>query len=89
MERRKILVLGPMDAFFYRCERCKRLMTRLEEMQAVQSGKVCPCGAKTYRPCNPSWYHVFLPRVWKMLAIRLLGGFDYSQSDFYQGTKEG
>lgn len=80
---RRVLILGPHDALFYRCQRCKRLLTRLEEVRALQTGKVCPCGSKTYVPCNTSWYHLFLPRVWPMLLIYLLGGFDCSQSEMY------
>lgn len=56
---------------FYRCRKCLRLITKLEELSAFKTGKVCPCGSASYVPANMRWYDWFLPRVWKFAWERI------------------
>jgi hypothetical protein len=65
---------SPESFDFYRCQRCKRLFTRLEELKALQTGKVCPCGGLKY--VGPAWPHPhewFLPRVILFAYLRWQG----------------
>jgi len=60
--------LGESDFDFYRCGKCQRLITRVEEMKAyskkaTKPGAICPCGSPKYSPTNLVWYEWFLPRV--------------------------
>lgn len=65
---------------FYRCYRCKRLITKLEEIEAYKAALrpnskliLCPCGSLKYQPCNMRWYHWFFPRVLRFAWKRLRG----------------
>jgi DNA-directed RNA polymerase subunit RPC12/RpoP len=84
MLRRNLIQIGPHDAFFYRCFRCKRLMTRVEEIKAIATGVVCGCGAKTYSPTDLRWYELAYPRVWVMILLFVTRAFDYSKADMYK-----
>lgn len=58
---------------FYNCDKCGRLITKLDEMKAIARGEVCKCGSRKYHPANMSWYHWALPRVWVFAYLRLRG----------------
>jgi DNA-directed RNA polymerase subunit RPC12/RpoP len=63
---------------FYRCFKCGRLITKLEEKKAFDpesknKGEICPCGSARYSPCNLRWYHWFLPRVLNFAYLRYKG----------------
>ncbi len=65
---------GENDFDFYRCARCRRLITRVEELMAKQGrygGAICRCGSFRFSPVNMRWFHWFLPRVWIFAALRL------------------
>ncbi len=62
------LQLKASDFDFYRCYKCHRLITRVEEILAFTPGSktegvVCGCGSKKYMPSNPVWWEYLLPRV--------------------------
>lgn len=61
------------DYDFYKCDKCGRLITLVEEKRACSTGKICPCGSPRYRPANMSWWHWFLPRVWIFALLRIRG----------------
>jgi hypothetical protein len=72
------LGLTDQDYDFYRCYKCKRLITRIEEIQIFTPGtknygKPCTCGSQKYHPAQFQWYHLFLPRVMKFAWYRLKG----------------
>ena len=53
------------DFDFYRCYKCNRLITKLEEIVArTITGQICPCGSRKYTPSNLPWWGWFLPKVW-------------------------
>jgi hypothetical protein len=58
---------------FYRCDYCRRLITRLQEAQGIRSGRLCKCGRRKYHPVNPEWYEYLLPRVIKFAYERIRG----------------
>jgi hypothetical protein len=63
-----------IDTFdFYRCQRCSRLFTRTQELEAFRTGKVCPCGGLKYIPAWPAWYEWVLPRVLVFAYLRWRG----------------
>jgi len=51
---------------FMRCEKCGRLVTKLEIARALENGtgQPCPCGGMKLRPINLPWWGWLLPRVW-------------------------
>jgi DNA-directed RNA polymerase subunit RPC12/RpoP len=62
------LGLTDSDFDFYRCAKCQRLITRLDEVKSFSKGSrnpgaICPCGSPKYSPANPRWYEYLLPRV--------------------------
>jgi hypothetical protein len=66
------------DFDFYRCYKCGRLITRIEEIKAFHNvnGKncvVCPCGSPRYSPSNIKWNEWLLPRVWVFAYYRIRG----------------
>ncbi len=70
------LGLGDSDADFYRCYKCQRLITRLEEIRAFSKrskhpGSICQCGSPKYSPANPRWFEFFYPRVLLFAWYRL------------------
>lgn len=72
------LKLNECDYDFYRCYKCHRLITRVEEIifftpGSKTAGIVCPCGSKKYTPANPHWHEYFLPRVIKFAYYRMRG----------------
>lgn len=72
------LGMGDSDFDFYRCYKCKRLITRVEEIRAFSKqsknpGAVCACGSPKYSPANMRWYEWLLPRVWQFAYLRLKG----------------
>jgi hypothetical protein len=63
---------------FYRCNRCGRLITKLEEIAAFtpghpMEGRICPCGSTHYRPANMAWWDWIWPRVWRFAWFRWRG----------------
>jgi len=58
---------------FWRCHRCQRLVTKVEEHALMATGKFCPCGSDRAHPANLPWYGWFLPRVWVFAYLRLRG----------------
>lgn len=67
---------GPDHFDFYRCVRCGRLITLLEEIAAhagARQGAICPCGSRKYSPANLRWWQWGLPRAWRMAVARLRG----------------
>ena len=72
------LNLGEADFDFYKCQKCGRLITRIEELAAFTPGtksygQICPCGNKKYHPVNMRWFHWFLPRVLRFAYFRARG----------------
>ena len=70
--------LGEDDFDFYRCFKCGRLITRLEEIvsfsqKSKHPGAVCPCGSPKFSPANPRWYEFLMPRVWHFAYYRIRG----------------
>jgi hypothetical protein len=66
------------DYDFYKCKKCGRLITRIEEMLAFvpgtkHYGHICPCGSQKYSPTNLPWWGWLLPRVWKFAWLRIRG----------------
>lgn len=59
------------DFHFYRCGKCFRLLTLVEERlgYASKEGFTCPCGSARYSPTNPKWFEMFQPRVFWFLAM--------------------
>jgi hypothetical protein len=64
-----------LSYLLYRCQGCKRLLTRLEiieswersESTGVRFSGICPCGSGKIGPTNAKlWEELFLPRVWKL-----------------------
>lgn len=64
----------------YRCEKCKRLLTRLEivrkwEKAEAQPNKVatvslCICGSGRISPANPTlWQELTSPRLWRQAWV--------------------
>ena len=58
---------------FYRCDECGRLITRLQEVVGLATGKLCKCGRRKYHPVNPKWCEFLLPRVIWFAVLRILG----------------
>jgi DNA-directed RNA polymerase subunit RPC12/RpoP len=79
---RTAIVMGSMDYFFYRCHRCARLITILEEKAEIRKGLMCPCGSLNYKPTNLLWYDWLKPKVWRVTIVRMLGGFDETRSGY-------
>jgi len=59
----------------YRCEKCGRLLTKLEmiegweraERDGISLKGVCSCGSGRVSPTNPKlWEEICLPRVWRL-----------------------
>jgi hypothetical protein len=72
------LGLGESDFDFYRCYKCGRLITRIDEMVAFSKksktkGNICHCGSPKYSPANPKWNEYFLPRVIFFALMRITG----------------
>jgi hypothetical protein len=68
--------LGESDYDFYRCYKCQRLITRLEEIQSFSKkskkpGKIFKCGSPKYSPSNLRWYEWFYPRVLRFAYYRI------------------
>lgn len=77
-EVRLKLKLGNSDYDFYRCYKCNRLITRVDEIEAfskgsTHKGSICPCGSPKYSPGNPIWYEYLLPRVIRFAILRIWG----------------
>jgi DNA-directed RNA polymerase subunit RPC12/RpoP len=75
---REKLKLGESDYDFYRCYKCHRLITRVDEIlfftaNSKTAGKVCPCGSMKYQPANPRWFEYFLPRTIRFAYHRIRG----------------
>ena len=75
---REKMRLGESDFDFYRCYKCRRLITRVEEILFFMEGsktlgKPCPCGSLKYSPAWPRWYEFLLPRVLKFAYYRMRG----------------
>jgi DNA-directed RNA polymerase subunit RPC12/RpoP len=61
---------------FYRCQKCNRLITALEERRAIMAtsdaeSNVCPCGGRRYSPTNLTAFDWFKPRVLEFAYMRL------------------
>lgn len=70
--------VGAEDYDFYRCHKCNRLITRIEEIRAFTSGTdnyghICPCGSEKYLPTNLKWYEWLIPRVLQFAYFRIRG----------------
>lgn len=74
----KRAVDGPTDGVFLtnRCGGikggCGRALTKLEILERMQHGPICPCGNNSWKSSNfKLWEELILPRSWKMyFAIR-------------------
>ena len=55
---------------FFSCQRCGRLITKLEMSRKLHTGKVCPCHGMRYKAAYPNWYHWFLPKIWHFAYLR-------------------
>jgi hypothetical protein len=64
---------GRLRHLVYRCEKCKRVLTKLEILarwEAAEKNKTplhgaCPCGGGRLSPTNLSiWEELTMPRVW-------------------------
>lgn len=61
---------------FYRCYQCKRLLTKLDEDQAMNGdATICSCGSRKYSPSNPPdrWFEWLSPRVLRFVWARYRG----------------
>jgi hypothetical protein len=72
------LQLNEEDFDFYRCYKCHRLITRVDEIlfftpNSKTAGEVCKCGSKKYTPTNPKWWEYFLPRTIRFAYYRIRG----------------
>jgi hypothetical protein len=70
--------VGEEDFDFYRCYKCGRLITRIEEIRGFYNAEekkcsICPCGSARYSPANLKWYNWLLPRVWVLAYYRIRG----------------
>jgi hypothetical protein len=63
MENEPEVSTVPRDYHFYRCEVCKNILTRDDEMNAFKSGEFCDCGGMRYRPTNPLDHEWGKPKV--------------------------
>lgn len=66
-------VIGRVAHDFYRCDRCRRLVTQPEMVRALGpdgTGSACPCGGVKYRPTNLTARERLLPRVWAFAWAR-------------------
>ena len=66
---------------FYRCEKCRRLCTKLEWDAAMGlhgTGRVCPCGGIKFSPSNVTWRDYVLPQV---IRYARAGSSDRSEAD--------
>jgi hypothetical protein len=39
---------------FYRCRRCGKLLTLVQERMGLRNGQLCKCGSKSYSPTMPN-----------------------------------
>ena len=53
--------------FTYRCKGCQRIVTKLQVLEMMTTGKLCPCGNGSILPCNIVGMEWLLPRVWKLV----------------------
>lgn len=56
--------------YCYRCDACRRLITKLEVLEARSAGRIslCSCGSKIVRIANAKvWEEFLLPRCWKLI----------------------
>jgi len=53
--------------FTYRCKGCTRIVTKLQVIRMMTTGKLCPCGSGSIQPCNIAGLEWLLPRVWKLV----------------------
>jgi DNA-directed RNA polymerase subunit RPC12/RpoP len=72
------LKLNAEDYDFYRCYKCGRLITRVDEIlffaeASKTAGQPCPCGSKKYMPTNPLWWEYLLPRTIRFAYYRIRG----------------
>jgi len=71
--QQKMARLGKTDAIYYcyRCDSCKRLITKIDVLEARIHGRmnVCPCGSRVMKVTNPKiWEEIFFPRCWRLIA---------------------
>jgi hypothetical protein len=57
----------------YRCKGCTRIVTKLQILEMMKTGKLCPCGSGQITPCDLFGFDWLLPRVWKLVYYRLMG----------------
>jgi len=57
----------------YRCKGCTRLITKLQVIAMMTTGKLCSCGSGSITPCNISGVEWLLPRVWKLAFAQWRG----------------
>ena len=57
----------------YRCKGCTRIVTKVQIIEMMTTGKLCPCASGQVTPCNLSGLDWLLPRVWKLVLWELLG----------------
>jgi len=79
-----VITLNPHDCYFYRCKQCNGLLTILEERAAFVNGNLCGCGSVNYSPSDLHWYDWARPKVWRVAALKLIGGFDDSRCESYR-----
>lgn len=61
--------------YAYRCKGCNRIVTKLQvlDMMNGKTGRLCSCGGNSISPCDIAGFEWFLPRVWKLVAYKLVG----------------
>lgn len=76
-----MLVLDLESTFpFYRCLGCGKLLDRIDEIEGLKTGQVCPCGHNEYSPTNLTFFDHFKPRFWRMFRLYLKGEVTWPQS---------
>lgn len=76
-----MLVLDLETTFpFYRCLGCGKLLSRLDEIGAMKTGQICPCGYNEYSPTNLTLLDHLKPTFWRMFILYLKGEVSWPTS---------
>lgn len=61
--------------YFYRCQKCLSVITRLQMRAALTKGcpELCACGSGMIGPTNPKGMEWLSPPVLKMTLLKILG----------------
>jgi hypothetical protein len=57
----------------YRCKGCTRIITKVQILEMMTTGKLCSCGSGQITPTDLAGLDWLLPRVWKLMYYRLAG----------------